>query len=540
MRRAQRKAFLSLCSLVIFILFYNETRAFQSFLFFISFPKSSTVAENFRNRGVNSMHLHQKKTIRKTIARILGIILVWLVGVGVFHSAKPLPAGVDYAGEWLETADDDLSFLYDLTYDRDGKRVHEQQIFDRVFSNIRNAEKYILIDMFLFNACLGKADAAYRNLSGELVDLLIEAKKAHPDIRIDVITDPINTVYGGSASDVVERLGAQGINVVITDLTALRDSNPLYSVFWRTFVQWFGNSNGGLLPHPFSATAPDVSLRSYLSLLNFKANHRKVFLADAGDSYVSVIMSANPHDASAAHSNVALEIRETVAPDLFGTEKGVASFSGGELSRSGIDISDKKRGSLKVRVLTEASIHQSIMDEIETTEAGDRIRLAMFYLSDRRIIGALESAAHRGVEIRMVLDPNKDAFGYEKTGIPNRPVAHELMNDSDGAVQVRWYDTRGEQFHSKMLLVERTGISTVILGSANYTRRNLGNYNLELDVTLRGDSQAKVFTDARQYFERIWSNRDGIYTTEYEAFQDGSFFKTVMYRIQEGFGVSSF
>jgi hypothetical protein len=27
----------------------------------------------------------------------------------------------------------------------------------------------------------------------------------------------------------------------------------------------------------------------------------------------------------------------------------------------------------------------------------------------------------------MILDPNKDAFGLEKSGIPNRPVAAELV-----------------------------------------------------------------------------------------------------------------
>jgi phosphatidylserine/phosphatidylglycerophosphate/cardiolipin synthase-like enzyme len=338
----------------------------------------------------------------------------------------------------------------------------------------------------------------------------------------------------------VERLTVNGINVVITDLTALRDSNPLYSVFWRTFVQWFGNSNGGMLPHPFSAEASNVSLRSYLSLLNFKANHRKVFLADAGDTHVAMVMSANPHDASAAHSNVAVEIRGGVASDLFETERSVAAFSGGRLSRDNLDAEEGESGPLKIRVLTEESIHQAILDEIEGAEAGDSIRLAMFYLSERRIIAALESAAGRGVKIRMVLDPNKDAFGYKKSGIPNRPVAHELVEHTGGFIQIRWYDTRGEQFHSKMLLVERGGEASVILGSANYTRRNLRNYNLELDVELAGEKNAPVFADIRAYFDRIWSNQDGSYTAGYEIYRDDAFSKKMLYNIQERLGASSF
>jgi phosphatidylserine/phosphatidylglycerophosphate/cardiolipin synthase-like enzyme len=372
------------------------------------------------------------------------------------------------------------------------------------------------------------------------VDHLIEAKRINPDIRIDVITDPINTVYGGSTSGVMESLKTHDINVIITNLDPLRDSNPLYSAIWRTFIQWFGNSPGGLLPHPFSSKAPDVSLRSYLTLLNFKANHRKVFTADAGNSFVSVVMSANPHDASAAHSNVAIEVRDKIALDLFETEKAVASLSQGQLSQNGIDVPEAVSGNLQIRVLTEASIRRAIIEEINATTSGDGIRLAMFYLSERRIVKALESAARRGVKIRMVLDPNKDAFGYEKSGVPNRPVAHELVNGTDGAIQVRWYNTRGEQFHSKMLIVERAGESAIILGSANYTRRNLRNYNLELDVILKGESSARVFTDADDYFDRIWNNRDGVYTTDYEAYRDDAFFKTVIYNIQERFGVSSF
>ena len=486
------------------------------------------------------MHRNQKRPIRITIIRIAGVLLLWLVAVGLFQMFKPIPEGVDYAGEWRKVSADKVTFLYDLTYERDGGRVHEQQIFDRMFSHIQRAEKFILIDMFLFNEHLGNAASSHRNLSRELVEHLIDAKERIPDIRINVITDPVNTVYGGSTSFAVEELKAHGIDVIITDLGPLRDSNPLYSPIWRTFIQWFGNSAGGLLPHPFSTKEPNVSLRSYLALLNFKANHRKVFMADSGDSHVSLVMSANPHDASSAHSNVALEIREAIAPDLLKTEKGVASFSGGQLSRDNVDPPKKESGGLQIRVVTEASIHKEIIAEINAATPGDTIHLAMFYLSERRIIKALETAAHRGIKIRMVLDPNKDAFGYEKTGIPNRPVAHELTKKTDDGIQVRWYDTRGEQFHSKMLFIQRNGVSTVILGSANYTRRNLRNYNLELDVILKGKSDARVFADVKEYFDRIWNNLDGVYTTNYETYRDGAFSRTVMYRIQERFGVSSF
>ncbi len=49
----------------------------------------------------------------------------------------------------------------------------------------------------------------------------------------------------------------------------------------------------------------------------------------------------------------------------------------------------------------------------------------------------------------------------------------------------------------------------MILGSANFTVRNLKNYNLETNMRVVGQPQAEVFRDAQQYFEGAWSNLNG-------------------------------
>ena len=61
----------------------------------------------------------------------------------------------------------------------------------------------------------------------------------------------------------------------------------------------------------------------------------------------------------------------------------------------------------------------------------------MFYLSNRDIVKSLLDASQRGVDVKLILDPNKDAFGMEKDGVPNRPVAHELVKKSKGKIQIR-------------------------------------------------------------------------------------------------------
>ena len=470
----------------------------------------------------------------------LGIIISWLVFVGVFQMLKQLSPGINYTGKARGISADEAGFLYDLTYDRGNTRVREQHIFNKVFSYIQGAKRYILIDMFLFNSNLTSSDLPFRGISGELVEHLIDAKQREPKLKIDVITDPINIIYGGAHSPEIEKLKRHGINVVITDLKPLRDSNPIYSSIWRTFIQWFGNSPGGWLPNPFSIKGPRVSLRSYLDMLNFKANHRKIFMADSGGSYVSIIMSANPHDASSSHSNVALEIRGDIAQDLYVMENYVASFSGKRLAQIDIGRDNDQDKGLRAQVVTEKAIRKAILDEVEAAVSGENINIAMFYLSERKIIRSLTDAANRGVNIRIILDPNKDAFGYKKIGIPNRPVAREILNKTGGKVQLRWYDTRGEQFHTKMVFIEGSGRSVIILGSANLTRRNLCNYNLELNVLVHGTGHEPVFADASRYYDRIWSNKDGIYTVDYDVYRDDSLIKTIISRIQERSGLSSF
>ena len=109
----------------------------------------------------------------------------------------------------------------------------------------------------------------------------------------------------------------------------------------------------------------------------------------------------------------------------------------------------------------------------------------MFYIADRQLVEALLAAAQRGVHVRLLLDSNIQAFGRVKDGVPNQAVAGELVREGAGRIEVRWHKTLGEQFHSKMMLIEHGMDAWLCLGSANYTRRNLDDLNLEAEVELR-------------------------------------------------------
>ena len=239
---------------------------------------------------------------------------------------RALPAGLCFAGGVYDASQ--VAFLADETWvDADGIRHTDQQIFDVAFDMIRRARKLVLLDMFYYNDFQRGEPKTTRLLSSELTDTLLHQKQAYPDLTITVITDPINTVYGSLPSAQFARLIDAGITVVITDLSRLRDSNPIYSFFWRLLIRPLGNSQLGILPNPFDPRGR-ATLRSYLALLNYKANHRKVLICDDGDDLVGFVSSANAQDASSANTNAAIRFTGPATEDLLVSENAVLVLSG--------------------------------------------------------------------------------------------------------------------------------------------------------------------------------------------------------------------
>lgn len=471
---------------------------------------------------------------------IIALALLIVAATGLYNTVKPLPAGLSRAGSLAPLYDPHL--LTDVTWhDRNGGIHTEQTIFPEIFRLIGQARKLIVLDMFLFNDTA--PDDSFTPLADQLTDALIARRQAHPDLRIVVITDPINTVYGGRHSPHLRRLAAMDIEVVETRLPALRDSNPLWSSVWRVCCQWLGNSpDRGWLPNALGTGK--VTLRSYLTLANFRANHRKTLIVDEGERLRGLVTSANPHDGSSRHWNIALSFAGPVVHSLLASEQAVLNFSAPQLApltAPGNTLTPEPATSPRGQILTESRIRQGALDMLQTAPAGSRVDLAMFYLSHRGVVTAMIAAARRGVALRVLLDGNTEAFGFTKNGIPNRQVAMELHR---AGIPVRWCRTAGEQCHSK-LLVRRDPDSSwqMLLGSANFTRRNLDDLNLETDIRLFGDRPDPVLAAAGDYFERLWRARPGqepAFSLPYEANADESILRYWRYRIMEASGLSTF
>lgn len=489
----------------------------------------------------SSLTSKRRKLPYRRIWLITAVLLIlWLAGVMIYQTHKPLPPGLSYESPVYHA--DNVSFLHDLTYQTgDGDEEREEQILPRILQIIDESRQFLVIDLFLFNDYTHK-DQQFPAVSRKLADKLIAHKAAYPAMDIVFITDEVNTNYGSASNHLLEELKSAGIKVVITDVDALRDSTPAYSAVWRTFVQWFGQSGSGWIPNLMASEGPDITARSYLKLLNVKANHRKVVVSEN----TALISSGNVHDASAYHSNIALEVQGPVIADILRSEQAAADLSGaGPLlgkTPEFTQTAEAAGGPLEVRYLTEGKVYKYALEGIRGAEQGDVIWMGMFYLADDAIIKALLEASERGAEVRLLLDPNQNAFGRDKIGIPNRPVAMDLNRRSDGKIGIRWYNTGKEQYHTKLMFIDKaTGKSVVLGGSTNFTARNLDDYNLENHLWVAVPQDQPLYTEISGYFNRLWTNEGAEYSLPLEEYQsDVTWLKYVIFRIQVSLGFTTF
>ncbi|MFN2361408.1 MAG: phospholipase D-like domain-containing protein [Marinobacter sp.] len=477
-----------------------------------------------------------------TFKLLIGLIVLTIITTSLYHSFKSLPQGLSYQGDERPLVNARMLVDRTLHFANEEPRLRHE-IFSEVFSMIASAQRFVLVDMFLFND--SRADGSRQlPLARELTDALIARKQAHPEMDIIVISDPINTVYGGTTSPYFQQLRQAGIPVVQTRLERLRDSNPAWSGFWRICCQWMGNSaTAGWLPNALGEQP--VTLRSYLALPNFKANHRKTLVVDSPDGFAGLVTSANPHDGSSRHSNIGLRFGGTAVADLLRTERAVLAMSGADTAPVDDALNNfpdpEPESRETVSIVTESAILSSAREIIDTAAPGDRLDLAIFYLSHRTMMRALKEAHARGVTVRVLLDANNDAFGLKKSGIPNRQAAMEL---NKAGITVRWCHTEGEQCHTKLLIRrDQNGNAQLLLGSANFSRRNLDDLNLETSVHVRSTVDSDTVFKASQFFEEQWTHGPGdtpVMSLPYEAWADESRLRYWQYRLMEATGLSTF
>lgn len=84
--------------------------------------------------------------------------------------------------------------------------------------------------------------------------------------------------------------------------------------------------------------------------------------------------------------------------------------------------------------------------------------------------------------------------------------------------------------------------STAIVngGSANFTRRNLDDLNLETNLLFAASAEEPFMQSVDDYFNKLWESEQADYTNDFSEYEEGQTWKYWLYRIQERTGLSAF
>lgn len=453
--------------------------------------------------------------------------MIWLVLTTAYLFAcfyyryRALPEGIERPPRAFRVPSEDVMFLYDVST-RDGKRI--MQTFRTVLALAKRARTFVLFDFFLFNlndTHRGDFQPTTKMLAKELMGT---------DVRAYFITDPVNTAYGTVRCEPLDWLREAGVDVCITDIDRLPDNNVLYAGFWRLFLQWMNVGSSGWIRHP-NNPAKRVTLRAFLKALNARANHRKLVVADPG-RWVVYVSSSNLEDASCYFANAGVLIRDdAVAKEFLHAEHAVARMSGCSLKIPAMKAPIRD-SSTTVTPLWGTYIRRAILADLRSTDRGDSVFVGMLFLSERAVIDELVACAHRGARVTVVLDQNLRSFYRRKGGMPNRPVAWELKRRAP-EMEVKWYAHAMEEYHTKMIYIERS-VSILHVGSANLTRRGLLGTNLEANVRIRTGKRSGLAREVRSYIDKLVRGC----TEEYRP--ERQFLDYIAYRAGEATGFSTF
>ena len=513
---------------------------------------------------------------------------------------KNPPLGINYESPIRET--ENAEFHYDLTYlDKDGNIQYDRNLWDATFKVVDNAKDYLIIEMFLFNDLYNKDKEHFPEFAKEYTERLVKKQKENPNLKVYILADENNNFYGAFEHPFITSMKNAGINVIIVDIFKLKDTFPWYSPIWRTFIKPMGNpQNKGWITNFYGDMWPKLTIRNLLRALNVKADHKKVFLNEKE----VVVSSANIHDPSYFHENIAIYTDGTIVKDVLHDLQLVAKFSDSEINVDGsnketkskieMDIADKTKirkdtmniGNLedknndminleenisdskknendekeslslnsgkneitdtegktyKIQYLTEGAIGKYLDADIDSLKSGDELLMGMYFLADRGIIDRLIKAANRGVKIRMIFDRSRDAFGMSTNGLPNKPVSKKLKKKTKGKIEIKWYFTNNEQYHTKITLMKKTDGSVIInAGSANLIKKNIRGYIMDSNFRILTTQDSKISKDVYTYFDRLWENKDGLFTINFDDEPTTSGFSDFMYKILDATQLGSF
>lgn len=235
--------------------------------------------------------------------------------------------------------------------------------------------------------------------------------------------------------------------------------------------------------------------QNHIPLLTFnsdrvknQSDHCKLVIVD-GKSVLLGGMNWNPasennHDAAVKIEGPAVQYYSTHFAEGWNVSGGGMIMT--DLPSDSFEMSGKSAvKGIRSDGSQDTSARHVILDSIG--KAKESIYLEMYRLSDKDIIGNLIDAHHRGVDVRVILDPTDAKTGWNV----NSKTFETLAN---AGVPVRWYDIMEkstQRMHSKWAVID--GKETII-GSVNWSSKGLKE-NREIGALVQDKKTANVFME---------------------------------------------
>jgi len=310
--------------------------------------------------------------------------------------------------------------------------VDGRATFGAIFEGIESAAAYILVQFFII-----KDDALGRDLKSRLI------RKAREGVRVYVLYDEVGS--RGLSNAYIDELEQAGVEI-----------------------------------HPFKTTKG----RHNRFQLIFR-NHRKIVIVDGRSAYLGGLnvgdeyMGLDPHMGKWRDTHARLEgpavqsVQLSFVEDWYWATKAVPQ----------LDWVPRAAGDQKVLVLPTGPA-----DELETcglffvqaiNSAKHRIWIASpYFVPDSRVLGALQLAGLRGVDVRIILPEKPDHLLVYLS-------AFSYLNETERA-GVKIYRYQPGFLHQKVMLIDH---DIAAIGTANLDNRSF-RLNFEITMVCADDSFA--------------------------------------------------
>ncbi len=223
-----------------------------------------------------------------------------------------------------------------------------------------------------------------------------------------------------------------------------------------------------------------------------KIDHIKMLIVD-GKSLLIGGMNWDKH--SPINQDMDVYIEGPVVGDAMDVFNHDWKLAGGEVIPGFKKPEKHKKANATIRMLTtevdRKDINTALQQNIKAAKKS--IRMEAFALADKETIKNLIDAKNRGVDVRVILDPNPPIFYV------NKKTAKTLR---EAGIPVRWFNVdvdKKQKLHAKMALFDD---DKVIIGSANFTHAGL-SINHEADVEVISKAVGTAFT---KMFDEHWEN----------------------------------